>query len=247
MPIGAATGIIPQEFVEDTMASLVSSYNEKIQNCEDNSNSLMAEAVQLRRRGKNKDALGKMRKAKMEQNKITMYEKQKDNLEIQLESATDRRLTVETLKVMGEHKKLLKNEFGAKAVEEAEDLMASMKEHHGDFTSLQDALAQPIADGIEVEYEFDDSSLMAELDAIAFQREGENVSYENPLPRAEYTTRGDGYYSSHEPPVRSPVAHREDRPKTSKVKAKRTKSKRQIKRALDAEGREETLADILGE
>jgi len=255
IPVGAATGIVPQEFVEETMEELVDSYDSKIRNCEDTHTALMGEAVRLRRRGKTKEALNRLRKAKVEQRKRDIYEKQRDNIQGQLQLSTDRRLTIQTVKVMGEHRDLMKKEFGATAVEEAEELMLTMREQQGDMDRVQDALAQPIADNTDIEYEYDDdAALMAELDAIAFEHKGENIDYTPVSREEEYLSGGDGLYIVNTPspkhaPSRKHPGYRLKEPtdrRKSMSQPRRGKSKKKLARAVTDTGREETLADILG-
>lgn len=254
VPIGSATGIVPQEFVEETMEELVSSYDSKIRFCDDNYRNYMNEAVALRRRGNNKAAIAKLKNAKMEERKRDIYEKQRDNIQGQLEMSTDRRLTIQTVKVMGEHRNLMTKEFGTQAVEEAEELMMAMREQQGDMDRVQDVLAQPIADTTDVDYEcFDEGALMAELDAIAFEHKGENIEYPSSIHTQGYISGGgDGSYQR-DPYTKTSSKHSAhkgevptDRRKSTSQPRQPQKSKKKMARAVNHRGREETLTDILG-
>jgi len=252
LPISSAVGILPQEYVNDSMEMLIGNYDSQIIHLEEKSETLVNEAATLRRRGKNKEALYKFKQAKGIQAKITKYEQQKQTIESQLDISQDKNLTIETMKVLKEHTKLLKERFGADVVEEAEKIMQNIREQQEDVESIQLTLAEPLTDTTELEYEYggEDEAFLRELDNIAFSQ-GENMSVapdvESFVPKTR--TRKKKEWSRIELIEEAgedinPSA-RHIRSETRKKNTKHPRRNRQVQ-AMDNKGREETLEDIIG-
>lgn len=241
LPLGSATGLLPAEFVEDTMEELVSSYDAKIHNCEDNIKHFMIDAINLRKKGKDKEALAKFRRAKIEEVKKSNYEKQRDNIESQLSMSKDRRLTVETMKAMNAHKNLMKKEFGENAVQEAEELMGALKEQNIDMDSINRALSEPMTDTTDIEFEYaDDETFLRELDNIAFSQ-GENVQLPAAIGHKEEYIQS----VSEDRRKKRQSSKIEVKPQTKNRRGQTGKKKRQAV-GVNREGKEETLKDIIG-
>jgi len=244
LPIGIATGVIPPEYVEETMEELMKSYDDKISFCDDSITTLTNEAILLKKRHKLKQALEKYKRVKLLEAKKANYEKQKLNIESQLTMATDSRLTIETIKVMGEHRNILTREYGEQAVEEATKLMDTLRDQQGDMEQIQRTLAEPLADATDIDYSFaDDNQLMQELEAIAFAQ-GENTHFGGGGTPTYYEYEPPTYPSTPNSSIPM-VKNMKPTPSTHKIKSNR-KHRHKSAQTTTPKIKEETLSDILG-
>lgn len=220
IPIASMSGVEPIKYIEASMESCIATYNSKIIANNEMIDRLTKQAYALNRKGKKKEAVDKYKKAKQLQQTVETYQRQKDNMERQLCMSTDQRLTVDMMAAMKAHKDSMINQFGPEVVEQAEELMNSLKENNDDYERISQTLSEPITDTTEIEFDYmDDGALLDELDSIFEEKEdARSYTRKERTPKIrhqkEYSSKDHGTISPKKPRKVRKSTKRETRPKS---------------------------------